>query len=908
MRNLTFRGSANDRKRGFDPFRPPDFTQQITQNAERTLSGMRDVQNQHRENRRDILQYTRDKFEKEERQRDKNFSLKRSFDDAYHDAEMQHYKQAIADEAVKAHDAQRKHQDLKKLVDLIPQTISSLNQFDAARKASAEKKMFSLFTSLPAEAKNNLIPILERTQKIDYAVATTQERYGLDSQEWSQLQNLKGHNKIAIQTLAAQRDIENNFPRFYSEAKVNEKYKVGDSTLIEILQSKDVKSNAEFNTLVDSITEDYLLERYKGKFSTDFIATYARPHIDKFIGGEKAEFQATLKNNRKNFALNEQWEGVQRHISAEPNQNFPQGIWNYIKSTPDFANNHETVSRVLAHLADKGEITQSQLEQLQKFVIPDGPNKGKTYGAAHAKHLRPAFKNAGQYAARDEALYEQGKIAKLNEAGQQLLQIELKEGRPANAAEKERSLNWLFANGVKQADIDARPSIFKSKYQQRHIEIEKAEQALQAKYKAGTLSMIDLQKYHPSLHAKYSKLALDGPSGISKKQSTLQFGRIASTLKTIAGEEGIDTENASSETKAMISIATERIQDDMIHTLMTEGLGQSPVATLRDMITGEINLIKNREGIYARNLNKKGQEIKGKGSGWQYAGATGLELTGEYTKAMRDDTASITRPGFLSEKHLEQLVDYRNGQRSQKPWFLPLLDRLEPNKSEAEIAADLIEAETGKRIQFKGHERFIEVVPRDKRKLLTDRTSQAKTLTAFSGTPEDFDAVIRSHIPKDKFNYHPDDPFDVINSPFSGNGMDLGINILPAGLANTQIGALLQLGNQNRVTNFGAYGFSTKELKRFVDSGFVSTTDTFTPELQTLLKAEQIYQDNSVIYADEDMLQPIPGIGQAWGNIIKNSFDQDVDTDTALALGEFLDFTKIHPEIYDEVMTLTYIK
>ena len=56
------------------------------------------------------------------------------------------------------------------------------------------------------------------------------------------------------------------------------------------------------------------------------------------------------------------------------------------------------------------------------------------------------------------------------------------------------------------------------------------------------------------------------------------------------------------------------------------------------------------------------------------------------------------------------------------------------------------------------------------------------------------------------------------------------------------------------------------------------------------------------------MLQPITGIGQAWGNIIKNSVDQDVDTDTALSLGEFLDFTKIHPEIYDEVMTLTYIK
>ena len=908
MRNLTFRGSASERRKGFDPFRPPDFTAQINQNAERTLAGMRDVQNQHRENRRDVLQYTRDKFEKEERQRDRNFSLKRSFDDAYHDAEMQHYKQAIADEAVKAHDAQRKNQEIKRLAELIPKTISSFTQFDTARKASAEKKMFSLFTSLPAEAKNNLIPILERTQKIDYAVATTQERYGLDSQEWSQLQNLKGHNKIAIQALAAQRDIDNNFHRFYSEAKTNEKYKVGDSTLIEILQSKDVKSNAEFNTLVDSISEDYLLERYKGKFSNDFIATYARPHIDKFIGGEKAEFQTTLKNNRKNFALNEQWEGVQRHIAAEPNQNLPQGIWNYIKSTPDFANNHETVSRVLAHLADKGEITQSQLEQIQKFVIPDGPNKGKTYGVAHAKHLRPALKNAGQYAARNEALYQQGKVAKLNESGQRLQQIEWKEGRPANSAEKERELNWLFANNVTQNDIDAIPSIFKSKYQQRHIEIEKAEQALQALYKSGGLNMLVLQKYHPSLHAKYSKLALDGPSGISKKQSTLQFGRIASTLKTIAGEEGIDTDNASSETKAMISIATERIQDDMIHTLMTEGLGQSPVATLRDMITGEINLIKNREGIYARKLNKKGQELKGKGSGWEYAGATGLELTGEYTKTMLSDKSSITRPGFLSEKHLEQLVDYKNNQRSQKPWFLPLLDRLEPNKTEAEIAADLIEAETGKRIKFKGHERFIEVVPRDKRKLLTDRTSQAKTLTAFSGTPEDFDAVIRSFIPKDRFNYHFDDPFDVISSPFSGNGMDLGINILPAGLANTQVGALLQLGNQNRVTNFGAYGFSTKELKRFVDSGMISTTDTFTPELQTLLKAEQIYQDNSVIYADEDMLQPMTGIGQAWGNIIKNSVDQDVDTDTALSLGEFLDFTKIHPEIYDEVMTLTYIK
>merc|ERR1711981_254560 len=120
----------------------------------------------------EVLQYLRGKNEKEARQRESNFKLKKSFDDAYHEAEMQHYKQAIADQAVLAKNTALKHENkiVNKLAALIPKAVGAMEaygEFDEVRKKNAQKKAYEIWTQFSPERKNTLIPLLEDLQNRD---------------------------------------------------------------------------------------------------------------------------------------------------------------------------------------------------------------------------------------------------------------------------------------------------------------------------------------------------------------------------------------------------------------------------------------------------------------------------------------------------------------------------------------------------------------------------------------------------------------------------------------------------------------------------------------------------------------------------------------------------------------------
>ena len=134
MANLTFRGSASrGRQSSFDPFDVPDQTLKLQQETERTLSGMREVRSQNLQNRNEQLGAIREKNAKEASHRAEMRSLDRTFADAFHKAEMQHYETRISDQVTKAKEAERKHQQMKDLAELIPKALSTYAQFDKAR-------------------------------------------------------------------------------------------------------------------------------------------------------------------------------------------------------------------------------------------------------------------------------------------------------------------------------------------------------------------------------------------------------------------------------------------------------------------------------------------------------------------------------------------------------------------------------------------------------------------------------------------------------------------------------------------------------------------------------------------------------------------------------------------------------
>ena len=142
MRNLSFRGYAQ--RKGFDPNQVPDETWKIQDETERTLRGMREVRDQNQQNRSEVLQSLKENNRKEEQQRDLNFNLAQEFRQAYHDAEMQHYKQRVLDQDVKIREAKLNYERFEKLKDLAPKAIQAFGQFNQQRFQKILEKKSSL--------------------------------------------------------------------------------------------------------------------------------------------------------------------------------------------------------------------------------------------------------------------------------------------------------------------------------------------------------------------------------------------------------------------------------------------------------------------------------------------------------------------------------------------------------------------------------------------------------------------------------------------------------------------------------------------------------------------------------------------------------------------------------------------
>ena len=105
---------------------------------------MREVRDQNQQNRSEVLQSLKENNRKEEQQRDLNFNLAQEFRQAYHDAEMQHYKQRVLDQDVKIREAKLNYERFEKLKDLAPKAIQAFAQFNQDRFQKILEKKSSL--------------------------------------------------------------------------------------------------------------------------------------------------------------------------------------------------------------------------------------------------------------------------------------------------------------------------------------------------------------------------------------------------------------------------------------------------------------------------------------------------------------------------------------------------------------------------------------------------------------------------------------------------------------------------------------------------------------------------------------------------------------------------------------------
>ena len=234
------------------------------------------------------------------------------------------------------------------------------------------------------------------------------------------------------------------------------------------------------------------------------------------------------------------------------------------------------------------------------------------------------------------------------------------------------------------------------------------------------------------------------------------------------------------------------------------------------------------------------------------------------------------------------------------PEFVVAMAEEDPNRDPFAMAEALTTANIkGGSIEPRGHENILRVIPPANRKLITDRGSTAKTWTAVATDPEQEDALATSFIPKDVYNHSPDNPYDVVTSSFSGNGLNVGTDVFGADLSVVPLKNIIDAQSKGIVSEVGAFKTTKNDLLRLIGTGMASLEDLFTPELQKLFYREKIYQDTSTMYANSEMFEPIPGIGQHWLTTAKEQ-KGELDADTTAALSTRLDLTKIPAAVFNE--------
>ena len=904
MANLTFRGSAKrGRQSSFDPFDVPDQTLKLQQETERTLSGMREVRSQNLQNRNEQLAAIKEKNFKESSHRTEMKSLDREFADAFHDAEMQHYETKIDDARTRALEAERKHKQMQQLAELIPKAIQAYGQFDQARYENILNERKVLKNTLGASGEE-LIAYAKAAEGLKFSDAALNElidkRFPNASDlQRRQLKQLRGYHKMTLRAVAGQDVIKNNFDASlaqYSKDKRN--VSASGHTLDEILSNPDLQVGNEAKSLYARHAAEFQ-QMYFMDDNPEFVKRYFQPDLDKKADEFNAQLTETLSNNRARIDRQEEIDSVKGYRAMDPDGT--QWVYDYVNSAgePGRAHKWRTLSKVLTSMAASGELTSAELERIEATEIEIN-GKLTTIGESKKELLKPVNKEIHETDNRNRTRYVEEKRNASVKALQLYEQHRANHGRDMNKAEFTRIKDWLKSeNNYNKWDYEKYAPWVKAAENREPMEVEIARQYLDGKVANKELRMMHLHLVPESLWDEYGKKAKDGIHAIVDQDDI--FSQLEKSIVAVASKSAKSNFEVRAEAQRVIDRAKQKVAK-LIEPALISQTGNTATDVYQKIIDNEIQLLNNNTPgtIYERAVDASGNIIYGNGAGFVNDHDPTSILRG-YQQAVIEKK-DLT--GLLTEHDRTQLVNYQN-KVGRMPLFLEGMAAVDPNRTPFEMAEALVAAETkGGILEPRGHEGLLRVIPPANRKLITDRGSTAKTWTAAATDPEQEDALTTSFIPKDVYNYAPDNPYDVVSSSFSGNGLNVGTNIFGADLGVVPLKNIIDAQSKGIVSEVGAYKTTKNDLLRLIGTGMASPNDFFSPELQKLFYREKVNQETSTLYANDDMFEPIPGIGQHWFTSAKEQ-KGELDEEMVAALSTRLDITKIPSAVYNEFIART---
>ena len=910
MSNISFQGHR--RRKGFNSIQVPNQSQKILAESERTIRGMRDVQQAQIQSREDFIEIKQQNERKVAFQNEKNESLRKQFAKGYLDAELQHLETKIKDVSPGGGDYMN-FQTREKLKELIPKAIQGVAKIQEMRLANATKKMVAIGSNQYFKSPEEIFALKQQYKNIGWAEQSINgaklrwEKEGVDPDTIAHLSSLSGMELLATTNLYLAEQGKNGFKNWITPSPEGAEggggYVFVNPATGHNLASLQVNGTPaqhrehlnflerEFKTPFSQFSAQNGTKDLEGA-SLDAIALHMDPYIQETKQGLMNAFSQKHKGRLKEAATKASSVKLRNALWSFGGPNGGYGteqFIDYINQESGGENSLKPAVIARSEVELQGMILSGEMNIGHLSNIADGEttiNGKKDILRNHPQYkemFQRLFKYANERLDAEVTANETQEIAWSNNMKSHVFETAKVLGRPLNRAELTKTKELIVSRGYNPASKNF--SWFTDYQNAEEAEIADQMKLFEGIEKKGTLTLEKLYldpTIHPQVIAEFKDKATDSFAKFKTATQNKLRNSITNTIASQAKKGGTPAalENRSGQTLNLSAIALEEYQVKGAQ-YAASGAYKTPIEAWTAASADLIDEIKGPDGkgtgIYALNLNSDGSiDYDRDTAGFAYFGKVDIDVKGdEYYKQARTDTNFI----YLSSGEdgvskadvqiLKQTLKRTNN--LTYPSFLKQIKKAYPDKTLNEVANIVLEANGEDPVEPRGLSRVERYVHPTFKKLITKNCSLARCNRAVENTTkimngdEDPNEVVleMSKSPGAVAADEKGKGHDGITTP-NTTGTTTGTNLFGKSITEMTTGDVNQLVQDGRLTEVGAYGFDGKYLNYVLETGLVDPGVPFDDVTQRTIALERNYDQSGSFFADADSYQKIWGVGQSW--------------------------------------------
>ena len=878
MQIKSYRGYAR-RKERIDPIRIPDFSQKIVQETRDTIRGMQTAQQMHQKNQQDLIDHTKFVQYREQQQVDKNQALTKSFQEAYHQAAMQHKKQAIIDSQNKKVEIEHRQSQLKDLVELsttAAKGLAEINQnakkrvLDEATKANFSTPILESVNQWQSSAENHM-------NFVDWAIKNSVE--GIDNLTADQkqfLDSLSGRKALALNIVYSKRlgevdfhtnpvtrDITDKQGRNLADLKIAEGVHSPAYRALFAEAEKTYLTSVLWRTEKDENGVDVRVQRYDEQFFKKHgypgiqkhknLAFAAREELDE-IGYNKERLQDTVIR-------------TERILRVEDPVELGNLLRDWLWETKDNPSQQKDIAGAIESLALSNAITPEQLDQIDDVMLyftpdgkPDNKAKGQRLGDIKSELTANAWKAIKE---KQDQENQQEKVL-IESATDQVTEAYVQ--AVSNGVEVDKG--WFLGEEKKYTERGwPVPDIIKTGLSREPYSIREAETLIEGYKNSGGLTMRQLYDMNmpASLIQKYQKETIDGPGSLPTETRRKLHD---SVFKAIMHKSQQFNINLSTPEQSLMQGNVSMILPKLVNERVLEG--QTRIDAYNGVITDLTKQIEAGDGFFGVKKGPDGKPLRGIEGGFTIFERTDFEQNMPAIEKIKADKTSINQPGLVSSSALNQI------KQGKTPWIADEIAGRLPDKDKIDVINAIIEAEglpDSLKRERKGLEKVVEYVDKSQLKRLNNKPSTGKFLIAINETNKKYTpdenpniTAVKAMKPKSTVNVDPEnegaDAFTTGGSNDGGTefGMGRGTSQFNKPLTELTVEEVQSLMRRGTINEAGAYLFSFENLEEAVTNGEIDVNEFFTSDLQDRIAIDKTLRNNTTFLAAG---APVPG-GKTW--------------------------------------------